>query len=497
MCEGKAAVRITFQDIATDIRELKPSRTGSEEYAEWSIQLSRAEVTTEARKVIRAALGQRSICLIAPYFDRFFLPIIDQLNSAGTEVRGIIAADSDSKASATVRIPLMDFSMRNHPLPHDRFEFIFEDPPQMLRSWLHEIDPSDDMYFLGSQFTDVSQVCGRPVYAWRRPQWADWEDKTLVDRKLETIGIAVPPHAIHSSRDPALRASFTRLDSGLGVVIAACATRAERGGGSSLSIARTGQEFGRIISMLGEKAATVRVSQFVAGVPSSVIGMVANKRVFVFDPIEIVTLFDRAAGRFVFCGSSTYWRPLGHIAREMQSVAARVGFALAQISDFSGGFSVDGIVAGKRFLTTEVNARHASGLGLSRIWPDFPMYLFSRCLVEGGPPVELIDMDRFVRVARDAVYQAPSFSVLVPKLPDRIGERTIALQVADEGIGVRCLPSVNGRRARIGVIDEFPASTLMGPIAAALAARLGKPELVSPIEMDNTEVRVRSDGKCL
>jgi len=439
----------------------------------------RDEVTAQVWNAIRAALGQRSICLIAPYFDRFFVPVLKQLSVAGAEVRCVIAANSDPQTRAAVRLPLMDFSKHINALPDTRFEFILEKPPASLCRWLDAIDPHRDMHLLGSAFTGVSHVCERPVFAWRRAEWADWEDKTQVDAKFDSLGIAHPAHTIGSSDDPELCGSFEQLNAGLGVVIAAGSGHGERGGGSSLSVARTQQDFDHILSDLREKPCTLRISQFIAGIPSSVIGMASNGCVFLFDPIEIVTLFDCTTSRFVFCGSSTYWRPSARIAEQMQSAAASVGRALMQDAGFKGAFSVDGIVADGRFLATEVNARHASGLGLSRIWPDFPMYLFSRCLVEGGPAIELIDIDYFVRKAREAIRSAPSLSVLVPRSRDRVLEDEIALPLTAGSIRVHCRPSPNGRRARIVSLDRIPDSTLVTPLAAALAARLGRPELVN------------------
>jgi len=93
----------------------------------------------------------------------------------------------------------------------------------------------------------------------------------------------------------------------------------------------------------------------VPGVPCSVLGIVLRDGVAVFDPIEIVTLRDRARSSLVFCGSSTWWRPAPAAVAEIRRYARLTGSELARAVDYRGMFSVDGILGDRGFVATELN----------------------------------------------------------------------------------------------------------------------------------------------
>jgi hypothetical protein len=343
-----------------------------------------------------------------------------------------------------------------------------------LTAWLDAVDPAGTMVLLGSAFTDVGQLAGRHAVGWRRPAWAAWEDKTVSLGRLRALGVATPAATV-----------LTATADGAGTLPRVCVEPpwvvarggTDRGGGSSLRVARTEAELAAVVA--GAHAGPWRVSEYVEGRPCSIVGLVVAHAVVVFDPIEIVTLYDASSGRFMFCGSSSRWRPRAEAAHAMRTVARRVGTRMAEADGFSGGFSVDGVLGHRGFVATEVNARHASGLRLRHVWPAFPAYLFQRTVVEPRFDAVAICPVDLERAVRQRIVRHPSHSVVVPRTPDAPQTGRVELR---DGRARACLdlgPTPNGGGVRVLSIEVSAPSSpdhAIGPWAARLAARLGRPE---------------------
>ncbi|MBV9139944.1 MAG: hypothetical protein JO115_03340 [Pseudonocardiales bacterium] len=193
-----------------------------------------------------------------------------------------------------------------------------------------------------------------------------------------------------------------------------------------------------------------------------------------FSPIEIVTLGDPVTGQLLFCGSSTYWRPDETAVRDIRKSAYRAGAELVRTTGYRGIFSVDGLLTPAGFAATELNPRHASGLGLRAALPDFPIYLFNRAVQEDLPGLAEITSAGLEHVVRREVAAAPSYSLSVPVTQGTDGAARL---VTADG-------QVIDYRARDGATSLLAvASTLpdhrAGPACAALAAHLGEPGLRS------------------
>jgi hypothetical protein len=360
-----------------------------------------------------------------------------------------------------------------------RFESALIDSPQGLGEWLHRLDPAIELVMLGSQFVGCEAICGRRVIGWRRPAWAEWEDKTIVEERLARLGVATPRSIVLRPTQDGVTDAWRTLDVGLGVVVAMCGGD-DRGGGTALHVVRESGDLLRLEPALRQRAARVRVAEFVRGLPCSVIGMVLGRTTIVFDPIEIVTLFDKVEKRFVFCGSSTYWRPSTTIVDEIRSVGRSVGEELARADGFRGGFSVDGILTARGFLATEINARHASGLGLRQASPDFPAYLFGRSIIENPGDLAGVDAGGLELAAREEIRAQPSFSIKLATPRNVLDAGT--LQQLEATHGITFVPTPLGRGVRITGIERRRADGVVGSIVAAFARALGSCAVVSPLD---------------
>ncbi len=435
-----------------------------------------AAAREQAETILHRIWSGRSVCIIAQYFNDYFSSIAEQLRTAGARVVAAIAAYSEPNWVRAFGLPVFDLSVESDKPPGNDWESVLLDPPDALRAWIDEIDPAGSMCFLGSQFVGVGRIHRRSVIGWRRPDWASWEDKAISFRRFAEMGIPAPRGLETTADDPHLSGAFDTIDRGLGVVIAR-EGGPDKGGGSALKLARGHVDALRFAQSSG--ASCLRLCEFVRGVPCSAVGIVLNGAVLVFDPIEIVTLVDDDAAAFVFCGSSSHWRPSRERSAEIRAAARQIGQTLASQWAFSGGFSLDGVMTAESFVATEVNARNASGMRLRWHLPGFPYYLFIRTLAEAFPEFAAFDATMLERVARERIAACPSHSILIPKGDDAESRGTAELEWNARPIRVGFGPSPAGRGVRILKAD-LEGDKVMGGIASLLAAKLGKPNLIFP-----------------
>jgi hypothetical protein len=361
------------------------------------------------------------------------------------------------------------------------FEALLRRPPPRLARWLDEVDPQRASTLLGGVYTEVPEVCGRPVHGWRRPQWGEWEDKTRVDELLARAAVPVPEHEVVDVEDPALAGHAARLDRGQGVVVAMDSSQGYLGDAKGLRWVRHADELQRCVAELRGRTRRVRISSYVSGVPCSILGMVLEDGVAVFDPLEIVTLRDPLWGGLRFCGSSNPWRPARALAEALREGTRRAGEELRRSTGYSGFFSLDAIASEEGFFATEVNPRHASGLGLTVAWPLFPDYLFHRAAQEHVPELYGVPSAWVEESFRAAIAAAPSSRIVVPADGEDQGEHATRLRVVT---GARATEHVVRYRveddvASVIAVEPTPPQGILAPVAAALARHLGADELQS------------------
>ncbi|MER5987667.1 hypothetical protein [Streptomyces sp. NPDC001787] len=417
----------------------------------------------------------RETVLLLDDFDHRATALVAELRTCGAHVAAVVTRAGPGPGAPEVEEGwhCTDAGME---LTRPQFESWLRRPGADVRRWLDSLDPHRRWLALGTTRTGVARFCGRPVHGWRRPSWADVEDKTTIDRLWARIGVASPPYTVLSVAD-ALRdpGAAGRLGGPAGVVVAADSSQGHVGDALGVRWVPRTRRFEDAVRELGAASRRVRVARFADGVPCSVLAMALPGSLAVFSPIEIVTLGDPVAGRLLFSGSSTHWRPGGAAERGIREAARRAGAELVRTAGYRGLFSVDGLLTEEGFTATELNSRHASGLGLRAGVPDFPLYLFNRAVQEGVPGLEGIRGVALERFVRDAVAAVPSYALSVPVAgpghrdgPARLtdGSSRVDYHVADgAAVPTAIAPPMADHRA--------------GPACALLAARLGDPALRS------------------
>ncbi|MFI0742972.1 hypothetical protein ACH4PU_33605 [Streptomyces sp. NPDC021100] len=380
------------------------------------------EFTGTVTEALRRFWAGRRAVLLLDDFDHRARSLVDELRVCGAEVGAVVARTGPGPGAPRVG-PGWYCSDTEGELTRPEFEAWLRDPSAGVRAWLDALDPARAWVALGTPRTGVAEFCGRPVHGWRRPEWAAVEDKTTIDRLWEAAGVASPPYFVAvvnqllrapSGGDRVAGPAETAGVAGpAGVVVAADSTRGHVGDALGL---RWVPDPGRLPDVVGEfagRAERVRVARFEDGVPCSVLGMALADGVAVFSPIEIVTLGDPATGRLLFCGSSTFWRPGAAAEDDIRGAARRAGAELVRTTGYRGLFSVDGLLTPDGFTATELNPRHASGLGLRAALPDFPLYLYHRAVQERLPGFDAVTCTDLERLVRELVAAVPSASLAV------------------------------------------------------------------------------------
>jgi hypothetical protein len=350
-------------------------------------------------------------------------------------------------------------------------------PPTELANWLNRIDPTNELTFIGDHWTDVGDIFGRPVHGWRRPEWAAFEDKTQIDAFWRGIGVASPAHEIVPCQRESVLTAFTKLDQGDGVVVSIDSSRGHNMGCQGLIWIKNSDALLSAFLRFSTRSKQVRIARFVHGVPCSILGFVAADGVAVFEPIEIVTLGELSKTRFLFCGSSTRWRPESKARDLMRHIARQAGEALAKTVKYRGIFSVDGILQKTHFVATELNPRHASGLGLRAGCPEFPIYLFNRAIHESIPGVEQISCTEIESHFCEQINSHPSHSITVLSDPTpnaSSAKQSLRLQKATRFQRTEQVVTYTIHRgsAHIQDVHPLPDDGRMSEATAALATQL-------------------------
>lgn len=233
------------------------------------------------------------------------------------------------------------------------------DLSQAIEAW----DPGRRALALGAiVLGDVPAVAGRPRWGARPRAWAELEDKTLVHELFDAAGVRRGPLAVVRADEAALRAAARELDRGAGTVWAGDANPGIHGGASHLRRVADDAGAREAAKFFSGRCARVRVMPFLEGVPCSIHGLVLERGVAVFRPMEMLTLRRPHDTRFVYAGSASYWDPAPSDRAELRAIAARVGRALAQRVRFRGAFALDGVLAAEGFVPTELNPRVGGAL---------------------------------------------------------------------------------------------------------------------------------------
>lgn len=437
------------------------------------------DVFDEAREALCEFWRGRRAGLLQPRFIRESQRLIEELEACGASVDLVVTCDGGSAPLPPP--PLRTWLAGEEVCTGDGRAFYrwLRAPSESFARWLAEVDPASALTFVGDSWIDVPSLLGRNVNGWRRPAWAALEDKTEIDAFWQEIGIASPRCEITACRRELVVPIVSRLDRGFGVVIAIDSTQGYSSGAAGLGWVRTPEQLAGVLERFAARSERLRIAEFMPGVPCSVLALVMADGVAVFEPLEIVTLADPSTGQLRFCGSSNRWRPSAETRESLRSAARRIGESLASRLAYRGMFSVDGIMSDGVFYATELNARHASGLGLRAARPGFPLYLFNRAVQESIPGIGELASSRIERLVCELIRSAPSHSIAVPApLMSKSDEPegTFATNIKIGDVPQMITYARKGDTAEIVEVQPLTEDGLLSAPASALAQHLsGRP----------------------
>ncbi|MFD5186165.1 hypothetical protein ACFWMQ_26895 [Streptomyces sp. NPDC058372] len=438
----------------------------------------RHQVLDDAVAALRRFWHGRRVFLLANQFTHSAQLLIDEVEACGATLAGVI---SRTHRPEGVTVPVFSCAEHGTELaPHE-----FEDHlAQALRGWLDIHDATGSCLVLGSIWTTMSELCGRPVHGWRRPEWAAWEDKVRVEGLWADADVPSPRHTIVPLDAPGLHAEAARLDGGRGVVVAMDSSRGiPGGGGRGLSWVRSRAELYTAVEAFAGRADQVRIAEFVPGIPCSTQALALNTGIAVFDPAGEAMLRHPRTGRFYYAGTSTWWRPPAAERRTIEAYVRRTGERLSALTGYRGIFTVDGLFTARGFLATEMNPRGAGGLGFRPGRPDFPIYLFHRAVQESVPGLVDLPADAVQTAFRDVIASRPSYSGSLapgsgPAVPAEPGPAPGTYRYTTPQAGMTIDYRYEDTAARVVDLTPTASDGSVGPAVAEFARALGNPGLV-------------------
>ena len=461
-------------------------------------ELSPRQVLAGAVEALTDYWSGRDVVLLVSQYIGIVAKLIGELESCGARVQAVITANLPA-ADAPPVPHVWSAAQQGFPgLSQRQFDALLAEPPDSLTEWLRARDPQRSWTFVGSTHTQTGLVGDYVVHGWRRPLWGSWEDKVVVEELWREANVQSAPHAICTPDDPDLADRAVELDRGFGVVMAVDASREITGAAIGLRWIRTREELDSAREWSSGAADRIRITPFIPGTPFSILGMALESGVAVFDPVEIVTVVNDRLSRFLYCGTSSFWRPNEDVTAVIREKARMTGEYLSGLG-YRGIFGVDGIATGDgEIFLTELNPRHPAGLGVRAAWPDFPIYILQRGIQEAMPGLYDLDHREMERAIRDLVRETPSAAVRVPLGADPVRPgnsadptgTALTLTLDPEST---TLPqeqvvtfSVDGDAATLISVHPMLADGSIAPAAAALSKSVGTEELIAPRDVPDS-----------
>jgi hypothetical protein len=305
-----------------------------------------------------------------------------------------------------------------------------ERPPAEVVDAVRTFDPDAEARVIGTFLNTASHLDGRPFLAYRRPAWLALEDKTVVDAVWDRAGVEHAPAVVVRAEARTLAKAASHVDAGDGTVWSGDSREGFNGGAEYVRWVRTAADAAAAAAFFRAHCHTVRVMPFLEGIPCSIHGIVFEAHIAALRPVEMVTLRrppDHPEGAFFYAGCSTFFDPPIAIRDAMREIARTTGALLRTEVDFSGAFTIDGVVTARGFLPTELNPRSGAGLNVMlRALPDLPLQLLLDALV-GGVDLDYdsLELERDLVVAADATRSGGTWRAFPDPRSKAIDERRL------------------------------------------------------------------------
>jgi hypothetical protein len=231
----------------------------------------------------------------------------------------------------------------------------------------------------------------------------------------------------------------------------------------------------------------LRVTPFLEGIPCSVPGIVTPDGVAVFRPVELLTLRNIEESELHYAGTASYWDPADADRARMRDIARRVGNAIAERDGFRGAFAVDGVLAERGFLPTDLEPRIGPGLALlDQAVAGLSLTLLA-IAAQAGEPLDYrpAELEEVVVASSDGRRTGTAYAVVPRRHPERR-----SLPVVEDAVGYRVASSaepVHGEVAvgpsEVGGFARFVPAAGRVPSGPAFA-----PRAVSALAIAETEL---------
>jgi hypothetical protein len=263
---------------------------------------------------------------------------------------------------------------------------------------VERFDPAREGVWFTSPFVTTDEpIQGRPVTFGRPASFLALEDKMVADGIWEAAGVPCAPYRIVANEPACLAAASEELAGPLGVVWSGDARDGFNGGGNYVRWVLDERDRAGALDFFGPRCDRVRVQPFLEGVPCSIHGVVLPDGTAAFRPVEIATLRDVAARRFVYGGIGTTWDPPEADRDAMRDAVRRVGAHLASAHGYRGAFGIDGVLTSDGFLPTELNSRMSAGATVVAEVDRWFFTLLQANLVAGVETgLRVVDLERLV-----------------------------------------------------------------------------------------------------
>ncbi len=348
-----------------------------------------------------------------------------------------------------------------------------EEPSDELLAAVDEFDREGEAMVVAMGFSRRGRLAGRRVYGARKPEWADLEDKTIIDEIWDQAGVTRAPSAVVPVADaPAAAEGLSR---GLGTVWVADNFEGWHGGGEYARWVRDERHVQPALDWFSEHARTVRVMPFLDGIPCSIHGFITHDGVAVFLPMEMIILRHTDSPEFYYAQGANFWNPSPQVRKEMRQAARSVGALLKEQFGYLGGFGIDGICTKDGFRPTELNPRLSIGHGLQSRAADVRIGSIQRLMIEGDLDIDATDLEEaIVSVAETNRRGGMMFPLEGSYPPAKTGfvfedDRAVAIDADKPNDGTMEIgPAAFGT---IVIVRLDPDHTEIGPSVAPLAIK--------------------------